>query len=149
MKPFLDRKPMRLQRYNYEEENMVFVTVCVDQRKKILGTVVPAGPEGAETFVALSDVGKTVETFTKTIPGIDKYVIMPNHVHMLVFVPEGKHISNIIRSWKTLITKQIGKSIWQRDYYDHVIRDEQDYQVRWQYIENNPVKWTLDPYYQK
>ena len=52
-------------------------------------------------------------------------------------------ISNIIRSLKTLTTKEIGESIFQRSYYDHVIRNQDDYNEIWQYIENNPKKWIL------
>ena len=52
-------------------------------------------------------------------------------------------ISNILRSLKTLTTKEIGESIFQRSYYDHVIRNQDDYNEIWQYIENNPKKWIL------
>ena len=52
-------------------------------------------------------------------------------------------ISNIIRSLKTLTTKEIGESIFQRSYYDHVIRNQDDYNEVWEYIENNPKKWIL------
>ena len=53
-------------------------------------------------------------------------------------------ISSIVRSIKTLTSKEIGESIFQRSYYDHVIRNQADYDEIWQYIENNPKKWALD-----
>ena len=95
------------------------------------------------------------------IPGIDHYVIMPNHIHMILRIsaksplegpmwssaPTDSSIEKLVRTWKTLITKELGVSIWQRSYYDHVIRDEQDYMIRVQYIVNNPVKWCADRYY--
>ena len=56
-------------------------------------------------------------------------------------------VSTRIRSFKTLVSKQIGQSIWQRSFYDHVIRDEGDYLHIWQYIDSNPAKWAEDEYY--
>ena len=52
-------------------------------------------------------------------------------------------ISNIVRSIKILVAKEIGESIFQRSYYDHVIRNQRDYDEVWQYIENNPKKWWM------
>ena len=90
-------------------------------------------------------------------PGIDAYVIMPNHVHMIVRIePEDgamwastptQSISDRIRSLKTLVSKKIGVSIWQRSFYDHVIRSEKDYLSIRQYIDDNPAGWAEDEYY--
>jgi REP element-mobilizing transposase RayT len=52
-----------------------------------------------------------------------------------------------VRSWKILVSKELGESIWQRSYYDHVIRDEEDYVTKVQYIEENPAKWFYDDYF--
>ena len=56
-------------------------------------------------------------------------------------------VSDRIRSFKTLVSKQIGVSIWQRSFYDHVIRSKEDYLHIWQYIDDNPAKWAEDEYY--
>ena len=102
----------------------------------------------------LSKIGKVVEHYTKSIPGIDRYVVMPDHVHMIILVsaedmlqgpmwssaPTKRNISTTIRTWKTLITKELGSSIWQRSYYEHVIRNEQDYWEIVRYIQENPAK---------
>ena len=56
--------------------------------------------------------------------------------------PKNK-IATIVRSIKTLTSKEIGESIFQRSYYDHVIRNQQDYNDIWEYIDNNPIKWSL------
>ena len=53
-------------------------------------------------------------------------------------------VSNIVRSIKVLVAKEIGESIFQRSYYDHVIRNQRDYDEIWQYIENNPRKWRIE-----
>ena len=143
------RRSPRLQGYDYTKENAIFITVCVEHRRKLLGAIYNPATEGEPPQIELSTEGKIVERYTKTIPGIDKYVIMPNHVHLIVFNREGESISQKIQSWKILISKEIGESIWQRSFYDHVIRDEQDYLIRWNYIDDNPAKWASDEYYQK
>ena len=143
------RKCPRLEGYDYSRENVVFATVCVRNRRNLLGEIHAPETEGEAPKMELSPAGKIVEKYTATIPGIDKYVIMPNHVHLIVFNQDGASISQKIRSWKILISKEIGESIWQRSFYDHVIRDEQDYLIRWKYIDDNPAKWASDEYYQK
>ena len=55
-----------------------------------------------------------------------------------------KNIETIIRSFKTLVTKEIGYSIWQRSYHDHIIRGEKDYQKIWEYIDTNVIRWEKD-----
>jgi REP element-mobilizing transposase RayT len=86
---------------------------------------------------------------------------MPNHVHMILRIssenvlqgpmwasaPTNANISSLVRSWKTLVTKELGCSIWQRSFYDHVIRDEKEYVLIAHYIEENPAKWFDDTYY--
>ena len=62
---------------------------------------------------------------------------------MWVSSPTDHRVASIVRSIKTLTTKDIGKSIFQRSYYDHVIRNQMDYDETWTYIENNPRKWLI------
>ncbi len=81
---------------------------------------------------------------------------MPNHVHMII-KKEGdtdstsasnhSSLSSDVRTLKILVTKEIGTSIWQNRFYDHVIRNEKDYLSIWEYIDNNPAKWAEDEYY--
>lgn len=77
---------------------------------------------------------------------------MPNHVHMIVGVigsPKAATptIGKIINNYKALITKQIGYSIWQRNYYEHIIRNEKEYIKIKEYIRNNPINWEKDKYF--
>ena len=80
---------------------------------------------------------------------LDKYVIMPNHVHMILSLNEDSIIplSQIVGSFKAGVSREIGFSVWQRSFYDHIIRSEADYKRICEYIENNPAKWALDKYY--
>ncbi len=148
MGQIIDRKPARLQKYDYTRGNTVFVTICVEGRKNLLGKILSPETETDRPHIELSRIGQTADRYARTIPGIENYVIMPNHVHMLIRNAEGENISSKIRGWKFMITKEIGTGIWQRSFYDHVIRDEKDYLTKWQYIENNPSKWVIDRYYQ-
>jgi len=88
---------------------------------------------------------------------VDKYVIMPNHVHMIVIIDPlpksgGMRVSRptlftVVRSVKTMITRELGYSIWQDSYYEWVIRGDESYRAAWQYIDDNPAKWAEDKYY--
>ena len=168
------RKKNRLADYDYSQPGAYFITVCTKDRKCILSTIVGADarigpgaptPVGADAHIGpravLTPVGKVVEKYIQSIPGIGEYVIMPNHVHMILRIsatnilegpmwasaPTKASIPAMVRSWKILINKELGQSIWQRSYYDHIIRDEQDYLTRVQYIAENPAKWHFDDYF--
>ena len=85
---------------------------------------------------------------------VDKYVVMPNHVHMILTLPahngravRAPTVSRIVRAWKEAVTKALGTPIWQKSFYDHIIRDENDYLRIWTYLETNPAKWAEDKYY--
>ncbi len=94
---------------------------------------------------------------------IDKYIIMPNHIHFIVIIesdsPPGRPgnlpLPNVVGQLKSYTTKRFNKlsntkyqKLWQRNYHDHIIRNQQDYQKIWHYIDTNPQKWELDKYYQ-
>ena len=160
MKPY--RKNNRLADYDYSQPGAYFVTVCTQNRANILCSIV-GGDAHIAPHAALTTAGKIAEKFIKTIPGIDSYVIMPNHVHMILRIsarapglgpiwedaPTEASIPNLVRSWKTLVSKEIGRSSWQRSFYDHIIRDEEDYTVKANYIANNPAKWQEDENYNR
>ena len=56
-------------------------------------------------------------------------------------------LTNVVRSFKTLVTKAWGTPVWQRGYHDHIVRNTDDFQTIWTYIDQNPLKWELDRYY--
>lgn len=86
---------------------------------------------------------------------VDHYVIMPNHIHLLLVInadASGRSmiaptISTVVKMLKDAVSKSVGHAIWQKSFFDHVIRNEKDYQRVWTYIENNPIKWTEDCFY--
>ena len=119
---------MRLKTHDYSEEGYYFLTICTKGRKCVLSEII-CGSDNAAT-VRLTEYGEAAERYIKTVPGIDKYVIMPNHVHLIIYKTNGKSVSSDIRSFKGLTTKAIGESIWQETFYDHIIRNERDYQEK-------------------
>lgn len=86
---------------------------------------------------------------------VDKYVVMPNHIHMILVIGNGDHnpnLNQVIAQYKSGVTRKIREflpdvKIWQRSYHDHVIRDQKGYEKIWMYIENNPRKWEEDCFY--
>ena len=140
------RKQNRLADYDYGQNGAYFVTICTQERKRLLSDIV-----GDDAHIVPKPYGQITEKYIRNAPEIEKYVLMPDHIHMLIRLDNGSmwastptnRIATIVRSIKTLTTKEIGESIFQRSYYDHVIRNQKDYDEIWQYIENNPIKWQL------
>ena len=141
------RKKIRVGEYDYSQCGAYFVTICTQNRRPILSNIV-----GDDAHIVPKRYGQIAEKYLKNAAEIEKYVIMPDHIHMLIRLeeqgaekrsPQASRIASIVRSIKTLTTKEIGEPIFQRSYYDHVIRNQRDYNEIWEYIENNPRKWLL------
>ena len=154
------RRPNRLEEYDYSQAGAYFVTVCIQDRKQIL-SVIPAG----DGFPIPKLCGQIAQRIIQKIPEkypcvtVDHYVIMPDHIHLLLRIKNSENggtgnpsptVGNIMGWYKYQTTKQInlakntpGERVFQRSYYDHVIRNQQDYNEAWEYIENNPRKWGI------
>ena len=134
--------------------------------KCVLSQIVPLRTNVGETCglqlkIELSTFGMIIENEIKILnntyenANVIKYVIMPNHIHMIIVINDkgrpqvSPTVPRAIKQFKGAITKKIGKSIWQTSYYDHIIRNEEDMYYHLQYIEENPKKWLLgkDKYY--
>ena len=158
-----NRKQIRLPDYDYSAPGAYFVTVCTQNRRCILSDIsVGAGAlDGPKPH--LTDMGKIVENYilsTEHIPGVhvDKFVTMPNHIHLILTIdenggpsrapaPTNEMIPHAIGTLKRFVNKEIGENIWQRGFYEHVIRNERDYREIWDYIDGNPARWAEDQYY--
>ena len=110
----------------------------------------------------LSEIGQIVENEMTVLSNtyedviVDKYIVMPNHIHMIIFISAesgrtqfAPTVSRMVKQFKGSITKQIGRSIWQKSFHDHIVRNETEYLEIWQYIDENPIKWSEDKYYGK
>ena len=149
------RKNIRLHNYNYSYDGAYFITICTKNKENLLWKNVGANCVRPLDQLPLSKIGIVIEneiyklnTVYENIK-VDKYQIMPNHIHLIIFIYEDSNgrtqfaptISRIIKQFKGSITKQIGFSIWQKSFYDRVIRNEKEYQSVWNYIHNNPLKY--------
>ena len=124
-------------------------------------------PQSATTQTKLTQTGIMVEQHLRSInvvysnAKLDCYVVMPNHVHFIVIIEDGQHqevegrlraaapttLPKMINSLKSLTSKKYGKTLWQRNYYEHVIRKDSELLDIREYIVNNPAKWELDKYF--
>ena len=149
------RKSNRLANYDYSQNEAYFVTVCTQDRRKILSDIVGDGfpvpkPHGMITEEIIRQIPETYP-----IISVDRYVIMPDHIllrinRMLGTGNPSPTLGNVIGWFKYQVTKQVNlclnqqvEKLFQRSYYDHVIRNQRDYDEIWQYIENNPRKWAI------
>ena len=145
MADYPTRKKLRLESYDYSEEGFYYLTVCTKDRRNILSDI--RIQDDHTVAVQLTPYGEAAERYLKSLPGINRYVIMPNHIHMIIHKTNGKSIASDVRSWKGLVSKTIGAKIWQDSYYDHIIRNEKDYLEKCRYIDENPARWAKDEYY--
>jgi REP element-mobilizing transposase RayT len=152
------RKPNRLKNYDYSQSGYYFITICIKDRHELLWVPTPVGARIARP--PLSDIGKIVNKAIENIPNIyksvtvDKYVIMPNHMHLILIIADNHGramraptISTVINQMKGYVSKQTGYPVWQKLFHDHVIRNETDYLRIWQYIDKNPINWKEDCFY--
>ena len=159
---FSDRKTIRLPGYDYNTPGCYFITLCTKDKAKLLCDIKsPSLVDGAQIiyFPYGTIASEQLEKMAAFYEGItlDKYVIMPNHIHFLLRVEEfsdrklstdqNNVVSMFVGTFKRFCNSQYGRNIWQSRSYDHVIRDERDYLKIWNYIDTNPGKWTEDCFY--
>lgn len=154
------RKTNRLADFDYSTPSAYFITICTEKRKNLFWSDVGAIIDRPQE-IPLTEHGKIVDFYIKDIANhypaisVDHYVIMPNHIHMLLQIHTdcggrsmiAPTISTVVRLFKGAVSKQVGASIWQKGFHDHVVRSETDYLEIWNYIEGNPGKWAEDKLY--
>jgi len=159
------RRSIRLRGYDYGQPGPYFVTICTRKRECTLGTI-------RDGEIALSMAGKVVAACWRAIPDhfhhvcLDEFVVMPNHVHGILQVgrrgtpwrapteafgrPVRGSLPTVIRAFKASATKILIRAkhrkefLWQRGYYEHVVRDEEELARVREYIADNPMKWDED-----
>ena len=158
-----------MSHFDYNTPGAFFLTFCTHNRKPFLSRIVGVIHESPEP--QLTACGKIVESVIQNIPAqlhvtIDRYVIMPNHVHLIAVITEEDVLREIRESplqSRSIMSKMIGYikmnaskavrqrygdvAVWQRGYYDHVIRNQEDYVALAEYIQTNPIRWALDKLY--
>jgi len=152
------RKNIRLQGYDYSKAGYYHITICVKDRHEmfghIVGTTAPGRPHIELTPLGIC-VNETIHAANMNNVKIDKYVIMPNHIHMIVILGQGaddrgrSSLQQVVRNIKSFVTKWAGFSPWQARFHDEIVRNEKAYRNICQYIDENPAKWEQDDYYKK
>jgi REP element-mobilizing transposase RayT len=138
-----------LRDFDYSTVAAYFVTVCTHNRRCLLG-------EGDDGKVCLSPIGLIVRAQIGSLPArlaveVDAFVIMPNHVHAVVALKQRARQASPLRlgiaigSLKSGSARELGAPLWQRGFYDHIIRDEADLERVRGYIATNPIQWATDP----
>lgn len=161
------RRNIRLKGYDYSREGAYFVTICTSGRECLLGII-------ENEAMVLNELGKIVLAVWEDLPhhiaGFihGEFVIMPNHVHGIVILDRANlpdklraglepaptkwpTLSEVVRQFKTFSARRInairdarGVPVWQRNFYEHIIRNEDDYQRIAEYVVTNPARWAED-----
>jgi REP element-mobilizing transposase RayT len=164
------RRSIRLKDYDYSQSGAYFITICTHNRECLFGEIVNVG-------MILNEFGKIAweewDNNAKIRKNLvqDEYVVMPNHVHGILFILDENDIGAtrrvapterlsglasgsigaIIGQFKSIVTKRVnsirgtpGLDIWQRNYHEHVIRDKDELLEIREYIANNPIRWAED-----
>ena len=165
------RRSIRLKEYDYSQPGTYFVTICTHRRECLLGKFGEGKIHLSTAGLAVQSIWeKLPQRYCHT--GIDIYRVMPNHFHGIITIDVGAihesplRLPMLIRSRrKMLLSKMVGyfkmnsakkinqlratpdQSVWQRNYYEHVIRNEFDFEDIREYIQNNPLKWLGDEYH--
>ena len=144
-----ERKPNRIPQYDYSTPNYYFITICTHNRNCLFGTVENLNGFGQIAAEVLLEIPKHFPHAS-----VDKFIVMPNHIHAIIVlrdtpVPQRQSLSVILGQYKATVSKRIHRSmpdkqIWQKSYYDRVIRNEQNYRDAWRYIDENPVRWYVN-----
>ena len=170
------RKHPRLDNYDYSLPGGYFITICTQNRKCVLSQIVGTGVPDCPC-VKLTKYGQIADKYINQLNdfydniSIENYVIMPNHIHMILFIKadeygqsrtpvpttEGVDIdfraransvySKFISTFKRFCNKEYGENIWQARSYDHIIRGKEDLMQITKYILENPTNWQFDELY--
>ena len=160
------RKSLRLQNYDYTQNGFYFITICVQNKECLLGEII-------DKQMVLNHAGKMIHTIWHEIPKyyegfkIHEFIVMPNHIHGIIEISSRSggvpspplkilSLSDVMQRFKTLTTnkyiqgvkrdnwKRFYKQLWQRSYYEHIIRNEKTLEEIQTYIINNPKNWDKD-----
>ena len=157
---FLRRNSLSVDDYDYSKEGAYFVTICVRKRESLLGSVLNGK-------IRLNVLGETVAKVWQWLScqypqvDLDEWQIMPNHLHGIVWLRDESHLGlngikpkplgRLLGAFKTVSTKNVneirqmtGLPFWQRNFYEHIIRDEDSLNRIREYILTNPQRWELD-----
>ena len=165
------RKSIRLKGYDYAQAGLYFITLCIENRTCLFGEI--DRPDSRQLPMVMNAYGEIVKNTWLDLPNhvsnikLHEFIVMPNHIHGIIEMdtPVGadskpaqngkpQPLPEIVRQLKTFSARRINRlrdtpahAIWQRNYYEHIIRNEQAYLEIAEYIQTNPLQWLEDTYY--
>jgi putative transposase len=148
------RKSVRLPGFDYSQGGAYFVTICSQNRRCMFGEI-------ADFCMEANAIGMLVTACWNSLSddypfvSLDTWVLMPNHLHGIIWLsndnPSGKTLARIVAAFKAMSTSRVRQALhtnlklWQRGFFEHIIRDDNDlFRIR-EYIAVNPIQWALDP----
>jgi putative transposase len=158
------RRSIRLKGYDYSQTGLYFITICTQNKECFFGDIT-----GGE--MVLNNVGIMVENQWLNLQNryqyieLHEYIVMPNHIHGIIQIVGGQPqritptVGDIVGAFKSLVTNEYIRNVkqnnwqrfngklWQRNYYEHIIRDEKSFLQIAEYIQTNPLKWQDDKYH--
>ena len=164
----INRRAIRLRDYDYAQPGMYFFTICGYRRRLLFGDVINGEMNLNELGEVVFDEWRKSATIRSKLE-LDVFIVMPNHVHGIIVLkrpnvvgatggspsrsgPSKHSLSAFVAGFKSAVTRRINigrgtprAPIWQRNYYEHVVRDEESLNRIRQYILNNPAQWDSDP----
>ena len=173
MKELPNRKPNRLRGHDYSQSGLYFITVCTKNREELFGFIKDNQMVLNEYGNIVNQEIEIIPVIRNECV-VHEFVVMPNHIHLVVEIkitetqrddchrplrkptetqrddchrPLQRAIANMVQGLKGAITRRIGFSPWQRNYHDHIIRNDKDYIRIAEYIINNPARWRDDRFY--
>ena len=142
------RKSPTIPNFDYSTPNYYFVTICTNRKTCLFGT---PGKENWRGKIAEKGLLQINQHFSSVL--VDKYVVMPNHVHAIIILQDDQaNLTTVVGQYKSYVTRQIHKmepdiQVWQTSFHDHGIRTQAGYEKIWNYIEGNPAKWCEDCFF--
>jgi len=165
------RRSVRLRGYDYSANGLYFITICTQDRLPLFGNIVAKEVVLNDAGLAVEMCWRDIPNHFAWIK-VDEFVVMPNHVHGIIEICERNHgenragakdvlplrhgtsctVGSVVRGFKTGVTKWFRANtdidrVWQRNYHEHVIRNEESHQRIVEYIRTNPQRWVEDVYH--
>lgn len=165
------RKSLRFKHYDYRQNGLYFITICCKNRQCLLGNIVDNEMNLNNLGEMVRECWLKIQNYYPQV-NLHPFVIMPNHIHGIIEIASNENwgecdsplhnqstfngtsqtIGAMIRGFKAGVTSWARKNkehydIWQRNYYEHIIRNEKSYNQIIEYIENNPILWEQDRFY--
>ena len=165
--PRRHRRSIRLTGYDYAQAGAYFITICTQDRECLFGEVVDGEMHMNAAGKIVYEEWLRTEAIRSEVK-LDVFQVMPNHIHGIVFITGDrvdhvgahgraplrrapKSLGSLVAGFKSTVTKRInqmrctpGQPVWQRNYYEHVIRNERELDAVRQYIVDNPARWPED-----